>query len=119
MELKVNGAPIAAFPSKFTVTTMDLDDGDSTTRTADGSLNRDRIAVKRQIDMEWGVLTWAQISALLKSMTNVFFEFYYPDPQIGTYTTKTFYAGNRPAPFAVGNGNQVLWSGLKITLTEQ
>lgn len=119
MQLKVNGIEIAAYPSNFTVTTMDLDDGESSVRTADGTLNRDRIAVKRQIEMTWGPLRWAQISALLKSMDGVFFDFTYPDPMTGSYETKKMYVGNRPAPFTVEQGNEIMWSGLKVTLTER
>lgn len=119
MELKINNYPIAAYPSSFTVTPMDLDNGESTVRTADGTLNRDRIAVKRQIDMEWGVLTWEQMSNLLQSMSAPFFELYYPDPMAGAYVTKTFYVGNRPAAVALSKDNTILWSGLKVTLTER
>ncbi|KAF9142796.1 hypothetical protein BGX30_002164 [Mortierella sp. GBA39] len=92
---------------------MDLDDGESSVRTADGTLNRDRIAVKRQIEMSWGVLRWSDISAILKSMDGVFFDVTYPDPMAGTHLTKSFYVGNRPAPFAVQQGNDILWNGLK------
>lgn len=119
MQIKINGVEIAEYPSKFTVTAMDLDDGESTGRTADGTLNRDRIRVVRQIEMEWGVLSWSKISAVLKAMDTVFFQFTYPDPITGAYETKTFYVGNRPAPFAVSNGNNIMWSGLKVTLTEK
>lgn len=117
--LKINGQDIAASPSSFVVTTMDLDDGESSVRTADGTLNRDRIAVKRQIEMSWGVLRWSDISAILKSMDGVFFDVTYPDPMAGTHLTKSFYVGNRPAPFAVQQGNEILWNGLKVTLTEK
>lgn len=119
MQIKINGLEIAAYPSQFTVTTLDLDDGESSVRTADGTLNRDRIAVKRQIEMNWGPLPWATISALLRSMENVFFPVTYPDPMTGQYETKTFYVGNRPTPFAVAKGSEIMWNGLKVTLTEK
>ncbi|EPY06625.1 Lj965 prophage protein [Paenibacillus alvei TS-15] len=119
MQLKINGQDIAAYPSQFTVTTLDLDDGESSVRTADGTLKRDRIAVKRQIEMTWGQLPWATVSALLRSMENVFFPVTYPDPMTGKYETKTFYVGNRPTPFAVSKGSEIMWNGLKLTLTER
>lgn len=119
MQIKINGLEIAAYPSQFTVTTLDIDDGESSVRTADGTLNRDRIAVKRQIEMTWGPLPWATISALLGSMENVFFPVTYPDPMTGKYETKTFYVGNRPTPFAVSKGSEIMWNGLKVTLTEK
>ncbi|MNP69271.1 hypothetical protein D3C76_1653440 [compost metagenome] len=52
-------------------------------------------------------------------MGDVFFDFTYPDPMAGGHITKTFYVGNRPAPFAVAQGSEVLWNGLKVTLTEK
>lgn len=120
MLLKVNGTEIAAYPTEFSVTPMDLDDGDSTVRTANGTLNRDRVAVKRQIDMSWGMITWAQISSILQAMKGVYFSFYYPDPMDGVYATRTFYVGNRPSPVAVeGSDGVMMWKGLKVTLTEQ
>jgi len=117
--LKINDVEITAYPTEFSVTPLDLDNGDSTQRTADGTLVRDRVAVKRQIEMTWGVLNWAAISALLQSMSGVYFDFYYPDPMDSTYVTKTFYVGNRPTPFAFNKDETIMWSGLKVTLTQK
>ncbi|WP_068779666.1 DUF6711 family protein [Paenibacillus sp. GM2] len=119
MQLKINSQEIAEYPSTFQVTILDLDDGESSVRTTDGSLNRDRIAVKRQIEMNWGPLKWDKVSAILRSMEDIFFPVTYPDPMTGKYETKTFYVGNRPTPFAVAKGNEILWNGLKVTLTEK
>lgn len=119
MDIKINGQAIATIPSSFQVTVLDLDDASSSVRTADGTLNRDRIAVKRQIEMTWGPITWAEMSALLRSMDNVFFDVYYPDPMAGTFLTKKMYVGNRPAPFSVMSGGVMYWNGLKLTLTER
>ena len=119
MLLKINNVEIAAYPKDFSVTPLDIDNGDSSVRAADGTLTRDRIAIKRQIEMAWGVLKWAEISALLQSMGGVFFDFYYPDPMDGIYVTKKFYVGNRPSPFTVSKDSEILWSGLKVSLTQQ
>ena len=118
MQIKINNIEIAT-PSEFSVTVSDLDNGESTVRTADGTLNRDRVAVKRQIDLTWPALTWSQTSTLLQAMSNVFFEVYYPDPMTGAYTTKTFYAGNRPVPVAIPKGNDIVWGNVKVTLIER
>ena len=118
MNLQVNGRSLAASPSRFLPKVIDLDDGDATERVANGRLNRSRIAVKRQIELEWGILTWPDISAVLKSMSAVEFQFSYPDPMDGRYVTKTFYVGDRSAAVPLARGNDILWSGLKLTLTE-
>ena len=119
ISLKIDGIEIAAYPKEFSVTPLDIDNGESTLRTADGTLNRDRVAVKRQIEMTFGILKWAEMSSLLQSMSGVFFEFYYPDPMDGIYVTRTFYVGNRPTPFAVSEGEDINWNGLKIVLTQR
>jgi len=118
MQIKINNIEIAT-PSEFSVTVSDLDNGESTVRTADGTLNRDRIAVKRQIDITWPPLKWSDTSTLLQAMSGVFFEVYYPDPMTGQYVTKTFYAGNRPAPVAIVKDSEIYWGGLKVTLIER
>jgi hypothetical protein len=119
MLLKINEVEIAEYPSEFSVTTMDLDNGDSTTRSANGTLNRDRIAVKRQITMGWGLIEWSKLAKILQAMANMYFQLYYPDPMDGVYATKTFYVGDRPCPVAVEQNGKMYWLGVKVTLTER
>lgn len=119
MLIKINGDEIASYPSEFSVTVLDLDDADSTTRTADGSLTRDRIAVKRQIEMAWPAIRWSDISTILQAMDAPFFEVYFPDTMTGDYVTKTMYVGNRPAPVAIARDGEIWWGGLRVTLTEK
>lgn len=119
MILKIDGVEIAAYPSSFSVTILDLDDADTTTRTADGTMTRDRIAVKRQIEMSWPALSWEKLSAILTAMQNEFFEFTYPDSMTGRYETKTFYVGNRTSPIAFERNGVMWWENLQLTLTER
>lgn len=121
MLLKINNVEIAAYPAPdgFKVTILDLDDAESTTRTSDGIMHRDRIRSVRQIEMEFPPLSNAKISSILKAMSAPFFDFYYPDPMEGGYVTKRMYAGNRPAAIAIEKDGVLLWGGLQITLTEQ
>jgi len=116
--IKIHGDVIPS-PKEFQVTPMDIDNSESSVRTSDGTLTRDRITIKRQIDITWGILRWNDISIILKSMSDMFFEVYYPDPMEGTYVTKTFYVGNRPCPVALEKDGVLMWDGLKVTLTER
>ena len=118
MQLKING-DVVATPAEFSVTVLDLDNGESTVRTADGTLNRDRITTKRQLDITWAPLNWSDASTLLTAMTDIFFTVYYPDPMSGQYETKTFYVGNRPVPVAIPKGDDIIWDKIKVTLTER
>jgi hypothetical protein len=117
--LKINGSDIAVHPAQFAVNVLDLDDAEASVRTSDGTATRDRIAVKRKVEMSWGLLTWPQISSILTALQNPFVKFTYPDPMSGRMETKTFYTGDRSAAVAVTKGSEILWSGLKFNLTEQ
>ncbi|AIQ54565.1 hypothetical protein R70331_25670 [Paenibacillus sp. FSL R7-0331] len=118
MDIRINGVRIAASPSIFQPTILDLDNAETTVRTSNGVLNRDRVAVKRQIQVEWPPIPMPKISALLKQMSGVTFQLYYPDPMAGTYVTKSMYVGDRTAPMAFEKNGVVWWEGLKCTLTE-
>ena len=98
---------------------MDLDNGETTVRTANGTLTRDRIAVKKQIEITFPTMKSAEMSSILKSMSGVFFTVYYPDPVEGVYLTKTFYAGNRPVSVAIKKNGEIYWGEMKITLIEK
>lgn len=117
--LAINSVEIASYPAEFSVKVLDLDNAETTTRTADGKMARDRIAVKRQIEMSWPVIEWADLSAVMQAMQGEFFTFTYPDPMTGTQQTKTFYVGDRTAPVAIIKGDTTWWKGLQATLTEQ
>lgn len=119
MYLAINGQEIAAYPSSFQVTVLDLDNAETTARTADGTLARDRISVKRQIEINWPPLKSEPLSALLQSIGDTFFNLEYPDPVSGQQETRTFYAGNRVTPVAITRNGITWWSGLQVTLTEQ
>lgn len=118
--LLINGVPMAATPSFFQVGLMDLDDAEGTGRSADGYGYRDRIrAGVRKIEMSFGLLTWAEISAQLQQVEDEYIKFTYPDPYSGKYETRTFNSGDRTAAFAVSRGNDFYWTGLKFNLVEQ
>lgn len=119
MDIRINGVDIVAFPDEFKVTLLDLDDSDSTSRSTTGLLSRDRVAVKRQIELSFGQLTWSQISGLLTQISSVFFDVYYPDPMSGSYLTKTFYVGNRPAPVGYAKNGTIVWEGLSFSWIER
>lgn len=119
MYIAINGTEIPRYPNKFVVRVMDLDDGETTTRTADGTLTRDRIAVKRQIEATWPALRWEELSALLQLMQDEFVYVTYPDPMNGQEETKLFYAGDRSSPVAIERNGVMWWEGLEVTLTEQ
>lgn len=115
--IRINGVDIAT-PKSYEATVSDLD-GESN-RNANGELIRDRIAVKRKLNLEWGPLSQSEISTLFKAVSSVFFTVTFPDPELGM-TTKTMYVGDRTAPayFFNKKTQEAKWSGLKMNFIEK
>lgn len=115
--ISINGVQIAT-PNTYEVTVSDLDG--ETNRNANGDLIRDRIAVKRKINLEWPPLSQSAISTLLNAISSVFFTVTFPDPQLGVIN-KTMYVGDRTAPAYMYDEvtKEVKWSGLKMNFIEK
>lgn len=115
MEFKINGTEITK-PKDFTVRIVDIDE---VIQMADGSTVRDVISTKRQIDIIFDVLSWSNCSNILSLTQDIFIEFNYPDPLLGTYTTKTFSIREKTTPFMVEIEDKIFWDGLSFTLLER
>ena len=113
--ISINGVQIAT-PKTYEVTVSDLD-GESN-RNAKGELIRDRIAVKRKLNLEWGPLTQIEIQTVLSSVSSVFFTVTFPDP-MGGMITKTMYVGDRTAPAYQFVNGEIKWQGLKMNFIEK
>ena len=113
--LILNGVVVPT-PKSMSISINDIDA--ETGRNANGTIVRDRVAVKRKIECEWGMLTQEEMQTLLNAVTPVFFSVKYIDPQSGT-TTKTMYVGDRTAPVYNFNSKFKLWSSLKMNFIEK
>lgn len=115
--LKVNGVEITA-PKTYQSSINDIDG--ETNGNANGELIRDRIATKRKLEMEWGPLTQDEISTLLNSVKDEFFECEFIDPLDGIIT-KTMYVGDRSAPayFFDSESGEMKWKSLKMNFIEK
>lgn len=116
--LKINSINLPA-PTVLQPGIQDLDSEDGTGRNQTGTMFRDRIAIKRTVHCEWGVLTRAEMATLLSAMSSASFSLTYPDPQTGTLRTITAYVGNRiPAICAVISDTDWMWNGLAVDFVE-
>lgn len=115
MSLIINGVTVVA-PKSFKVSISDVDG--ETGRNARGDMVRDRVAVKRKLECEWGLLSQAEMSALLTAVKSEFFTVSYPDPEVGIIS-RTFYVGDRSAPAYSWANNLKPWSGLSMNFIER
>lgn len=116
--LKVNGADMPA-PLTIQPSILDLDSEEGTGRNQAGDAFRDRIAVKRTLEVSWGPLTKTEMSLLLKAISPQTFELTYPDPQEGDFKTITAKSGDRTVPLLVDLGNDDwMWGSFSVKFTE-
>lgn len=116
--LLINGVSVKA-PKSFQLDVMDIDG--KSERNAAATLTRDRIAVKRKIQLEWGHLSDIEISKILTAVSQVFFTVTYPDAMTGGQETKTFYVGDRSAPAYTWHPDLAAykWEGLTMNFIER
>ena len=81
--LQINKVDIAD-PKTLTWDIYDLDSEDGAGRNQEGLMFRDRVAVKRKLNCTWPPMDNAEMSKLLKAMSDVFFTIRYPDAHDGT-----------------------------------
>jgi hypothetical protein len=89
--ITINGVSIPT-PSEMTVGIMDVSKAE---RNSNGLMLMERITTKRKLEFNWSFLTSGQLSSLLTLVVPVFFSVTYPDPQLGSNRTGTFYVGDR------------------------
>lgn len=114
--LIINGIPVPS-PDTYEVVISDLDA--SANRSGNGTLYRDRIAVKRTLNVSWLLMDSQDLSILLNAMSTPFFSVAYMDPQLGI-STKTFYVSDRTAGIAIKMADGTYkWRGVSFSLVER
>ena len=105
-------------PSSFEWGLQDVSDSESG-RTQDALMHKNRIAQKRKINLGWNFPTPAEASAILKAFNPEYISVKYFDVMNNEYETRTFYVGDRSAPFKywwVGNQR---YEQLKFNIIER
>ena len=115
--ITINGVMIPA-PDTYEVTISDLDA--SANRSGNGTLFRDRIAVKRTINISWMFLSALELSSVLQAVSPVFFTVTYPDPQMNTTNAGTFYVSDRTQAIAIKQSDGTYkWGNVSFSLVER
>lgn len=102
--ITVNGTPLPC-PSKYTWGLQDVSAGESG-RTDDALMHKNRVAQKRKIAIGYNGADMSTVSVVLQAVNPEYIDVYYFDPMDGEFETRTFYVGDRSAPFKtfwVGN----------------
>lgn len=95
-------------------------DGPNAGRTLDGTMIRDRRAIKIRWDITCKPLTSEELSTVLSLIEPEFVTVTYTNPVTNTTATKQFYSNNFPVQFLLSTETgQELWQGLTFPLIEK
>lgn len=102
--IKVDGVEMPC-PSVFQWSLQDISAAESG-RTDDTLMHKNRVGQKRKINLQWNGLDRSKTSFVLKAFNPEYVSVTYPDAMSGNNETRTFYVGDRSAPYKcwwVGN----------------
>lgn len=117
MLISISGTEIPC-PDTYEVTISDLDS--SANRSGNGTLFRDRIAVKRTINVSWLLIDAEELSHLLTAVSPVFFPVTYLDPQTNALKASTFYVSDRNQGVAIRQSDgSYKWANVSFSLVER
>lgn len=94
---KVDGVAMPC-PTTWNFGIMDVSLGESG-RTDDALMHKNRVAQKRKIQVGYSARTPNVMTTVLQAINPEYINVYYYDLLSGRYETRTFYVGDRTAPF--------------------
>ena len=94
---KVNNVDMPC-PSKCEVGYQDISAADSG-RVESGLMYKNRIGQKVTLGLEWVAVSDADAATILTAFDPEYFSVTYHDPKANATVTKTFYCGDRKAPY--------------------
>lgn len=105
-------------PSGCTFVYQDLDHESG--RSMDGSMQRNKLATKISLNLEWNTIDVKEMSRILNAIKPTFFEATYFSPEKGEFTTSEFYVSEKSIPvYSYVNGQIKYNSGFSFSLVER
>lgn len=94
-------------------------DGKNAGRMLDGTMQRDRVAIKIRFDVTCRPLTAAEQAKILSAIEPEFVTLTYTDPVTNSTKSGQFYSNNFPSTFAMVRNGTEYWSGLTFPLIQK
>ena len=112
---KINGVAFPYVPSSYQWVKEDISASDAG-RTEDTIMHKKTLRAVVALELGWHNVSTAVASGVLNAFDHEYFTVEYLDPQVGGYTTKKFYVGNRTVPMY----SEVLdvWSNISFKIVE-
>lgn len=110
-------------PKSMKYNVYDLDSGDSTGRNLEGSMLRDRVAVKEKLELEFPPMQAQDFTTMVSLVSAPFFQCKYYSIYTGTEREVTMYVGDRSAEryytLDAENNRVQIWKDIKFNFIEQ
>ena len=103
-------------PSEFNVDVMDISKAE---RNANGNLIIERITTKKKLSFSYNYLSASQLSVVLKAISPTFYDVTYIDPVTNSFTTSSFYCGDRKVGMIDYVNSIARYQDLSFDLTER
>lgn len=103
-------------PASLTWTCEDVSNAEAG-RTEDGLMHKNTIRAVRSLELAWNYITTEEVQSILSVFKGEYHTVEYLDPEVGGYTTKTFYVGNRSSPMY--NAEIDLWENISFNIIER
>lgn len=113
--ITINGVDLPT-PSDYSVGIMDISKAE---RNARGRMIIERITTKRKIEISYAYLNASELSNILQSVSPVFYDVTYLDPQTGSYRTASFYCGDRNVGMLDFTDGVARYKDVKFDLVER
>jgi hypothetical protein len=113
--ITINGVTVPT-PSDFDVSIRDIC---KESITASGLTVVEKIATKRELDLNWNYLSKTDLSILLNAVSSTFFTVAYPDPLTNDIRTGTFKVGERKAGAIDYINGTIRYKNISMTLAER
>ena len=116
----VNGFDLTPYIAKNGIKWSRNDlDGPNTGRNLDGTLIRDRVAIKIKLEITCRALTYEELQSVYQSIFPEFFTVVYNDPLFGN-TSKIMYSNNvRGEPLLVYSDGVEMWDNVTFPMIER
>ena len=116
--MKIDGVSIPC-PSSFTWGLQDVSAAESG-RTDDAVMHKNRVAQKRKLSVGWNAPDWDMSCQIIQAVNPEYIQVEYPDPlDANKHAVRTFYVGDRSAPFKCWWIGNLRMEGLNFDLIER
>lgn len=121
MVLEVDGVNLVPFTAFGGIRWQRADvDGPNAGRMLDGSMIRDRVAVKYRFDVTCRPLTGAELATVMQAVEPEYVTVEFTDPMTNTVRSAQFYSNNIPATYAIRRKDGTeYWSGVTFPLIQR